>query len=205
MKLLVDFFPIAIFFVAFKIFDIYVATGVAIAATLLQIGYLKKVHGKVEVMQWVSLGVIVVFGGATLFFHDNTFIKWKPTALYWLMAVSLLVGKFIFKRNLMKTVMGEQLSLPEHAWGVLLLSWVGFLSFMGCLNIYVAYNYDLDTWVNFKLFGSIGLMIVFAIIQGAYLSRFISHEEISSSDIQNPTNEIKNIDTHPQSSESKHL
>ena len=98
MKLFIDFFPIVIFFIAFKVFDIYVATAVAIGTTLLQIAYLKKVHGKVEVMQWVSLGVIVVFGGATLFFHDNTFIKWKPTALYWLMAVSLLVGKFIFKR-----------------------------------------------------------------------------------------------------------
>jgi intracellular septation protein len=205
MKLFIDFFPIVIFFIAFKVFDIYVATAVAIGTTLLQIAYLKKVHGKVEVMQWVSLGVIVVFGGATLFFHDNTFIKWKPTALYWLMAVSLLVGKFIFRRNLMKTFMGEQLTLPEHAWGVLLLSWVGFLSFMGCLNIYVAYNFDLDTWVNFKLFGSIGLMIVFAIIQGAYLSRFISEEEISSPYIKNPTHEITNLDSHPQSSESKHL
>ncbi len=178
MKLLVDFFPIAIFFVAFKIFDIYVATGVAIAATLLQIGYLKKVHGKVEIMQWVSLGVIVVFGGATLIFHDNTFIQWKPTVLYWLMGSSLLISNFVFKRNLMKVFMGEQLVLPDHAWVVLLWSWVGFLTFMGSLNLYVAFNFDLNTWVNFKLFGSIGLMIVFAVLQGMYLSRFVSAEEL---------------------------
>jgi len=177
MKLFVEFFPIVIFFIAFKIFDIYVATAVAIGVTLLQIAYLKKMNGKVEIMQWVSLGVIVVFGGATLLFHDNTFIKWKPTALYWLMGASLLAGKFIFKRNLLKTFMKDQLSLPEHAWGVLLWSWVIFLSGMGCLNIYVASNYDLDTWVNFKLFGGIGLMMVFAIIQGLYLSRFINENE----------------------------
>lgn len=180
MKLLIDFFPIVIFFIAFKVFDIYVATAVAIAATLLQIAYLKKVHGRVETMQWVSLGVIVVFGGATLLFHDNTFIKWKPTVLYWLMGLSLLAGKYVFKRNLMKTFMSDQLSLPDHAWTVLLWSWVGFLLFMGGLNLYVAFNYDLDTWVNFKLFGSIGLMIVFALIQGFYLSRFITDESEGS-------------------------
>jgi intracellular septation protein len=180
MKLFIDFFPIVIFFIAFKVFDIYVATAVAIGTTLLQIAYLKKVHCKVDLMQWVSLGVIVVFGGATLFFHDNTFIKWKPTALYWLMAVSLLVGKFIFRRNLMKTFMGEQLTLPEHAWGVLLLSWVGFLSFMGCLNIYVAYNFDLDTWVNFKLFGGMGLMFTFVIAQVLYLNKYIIEKDTAA-------------------------
>jgi intracellular septation protein len=177
MKFLIDFFPIAIFFIAFKVFDIYVATAVAIGATLLQIAYLKRFHGRVEVMQWVSLGVIVVFGGATLIFHDNTFIKWKPTVLYWLMASSLLIGQLIFKRNLMKSFMGEQLTLPEHAWGVLLISWVSFLSTMGVINLYVAYNYDLDTWVNFKLFGSMGLMVVFAILQGIYLARFVNDEK----------------------------
>ena len=186
MKLFVEFFPIVIFFIAFKVFDIYVATAVAIGVTLLQIAYLKKVHGKVEIMQWVSLGVIVSFGGATLLFHDNTFIKWKPTALYWLMGASLLAGKYIFKRNLLKTFMKDQLSLPEHAWGVLLWSWVIFLSVMGCLNIYVASNYDLDTWVNFKLFGGIGLMLVFAIIQGLYLSRFIKEEEPPQKSMNDP-------------------
>ena len=179
MKLFVDFFPIAIFFVAFKVFDIYVATGVAIGATLLQIAYLKKVNGKVEIMQWVSLGVIVIFGGATLILHDNTFIKWKPTVLYWLMGTSLLVSKFVFKRNLMKVFMGEQIELPDHAWVNLLWSWVSFLLFMGTLNLYVAFNYDLDTWVNFKLFGSIGLMVVFAIGQGIYLSCFVSEEQLN--------------------------
>jgi intracellular septation protein len=177
MKFLIDFFPIAIFFIAFKVFDIYVATAVAIGATLVQIAYLKKVHGRVEIMQWVSLGVIVVFGGATLIFHDNTFIKWKPTVLYWLMASALLIGRLVFKRNLMKSFMGEQLTLPEHAWGVLLISWVSFLSIMGVINLYVAYNYDLDTWVNFKLFGSMGLMMVFAILQGIYLASYVKDEK----------------------------
>ena len=198
MKLLVDFFPIAIFFVAFKIFDIYVATAVAIGATLLQIAYLKKVHGKVEIMQWVSLGVIVVFGGATLIFHDNTFIQWKPTVLYWLMASSLLISNFVFKRNLMKVFMGEQLVLPDHAWVVLLWSWVGFLTFMGSLNLYVAFNFDLNTWVNFKLFGSIGLMIVFAVIQGMYLSRFVSEEVLlgdgATKDAETPHSDLPKVE-----------
>jgi intracellular septation protein len=198
MKLLVDFFPIAIFFVAFKIFDIYVATAVAIGATLLQIAYLKKVHGKVEIMQWVSLGVIVVFGGATLIFHDNTFIQWKPTVLYWLMGSSLLISNFVFKRNLMKVFMGEQLVLPDHAWVVLLWSWVGFLTFMGSLNLYVAFNFDLNTWVNFKLFGSIGLMIVFAVIQGMYLSRFVSEEVLlgdgAAKDAETPHSDLPKVE-----------
>lgn len=180
MKLLVDFFPIVVFFIAFKVFDIYVATAVAIGATLLQIGYLKRVNGKVEVMQWVSLGVIVVFGGATLVLHDNTFIQWKPTVLYWLMGSSILIGKVVFKRNVLQIFMGEQLTLPEQAWLVLMRSWIGFLALMGALNLYVAFNYDLNTWVNFKLFGSIGLMVVFAILQGIYLSRFMSEEDLQS-------------------------
>ena len=198
MKLLVDFFPIAIFFVAFKIVDIYVAPAVAIGATLLQIAYLKKVHGKVEIMQWVSLGVIVVFGGATLIFHDNTFIQWKPTVLYWLMGSSLLISNFVFKRNLMKVFMGEQLVLPDHAWVVLLWSWVGFLTFMGSLNLYVAFNFDLNTWVNFKLFGSIGLMIVFAVIQGMYLSRFVSEEVLlgdgATKDAETPHSDLPKVE-----------
>ena len=149
-------------------------------------------------MQWVSLGVIVVFGGATLIFHDNTFIQWKPTVLYWLMASSLLISNFVFKRNLMKVFMGEQLVLPDHAWVVLLWSWVGFLTFMGSLHLYVAFNFDLNTWVNFKLFGSIGLMIVFAVIQGMYLSRFVSEEVLlgdgATKDAETPHSDLPKVE-----------
>ena len=125
MKLLIDFFPIILFFVAFKFWGIYAATGVAIAATVLQIAYLRYKHGKVEAMQWVSLGVIVVFGGATLLAHSDTFIKWKPTVLYWLMGGALLMGKWVFRRNLIKSLMGAQMALPEPAWNALNWAWSG--------------------------------------------------------------------------------
>ena len=177
MKILIDFFPIILFFVAFKFWGIYVATGVAIAATVLQIAYLRYKHGKVEAMQWVSLGVIVVFGGATLLAHSDTFIKWKPTVLYWLMGGALLVGKWVFRRNLIKSLMGAQMALPEPAWNALNWAWSGFFAAMGLLNLWVAYNFDTDTWVTFKLFGGMGLMFVFVLAQALYLSRYMKDTE----------------------------
>ncbi len=171
MKLLLDFFPIILFFVAFKFAGIYVATGVAIAATIVQIAYLRYRNGKVEPMQWVSLVVIVLFGGATIIAHNDTFIKWKPTVLYWLMGGALLIGWVGFGKNLLKSVMGSQIQLPEDGWRVMNWSWIGFFAVMGALNIWVAYNYDTDTWVNFKLFGGMGLMFAFVIAQAIYMSR----------------------------------
>ncbi len=176
MKLLIDFFPIILFFAAFKFAGIYVATGVAIVATVLQIAYLRWKNGKVEPMQWVSLGVIVLFGGATLIAHNDTFIKWKPTVLYWLMGGTLLVGWAVFKKNFLKSVMGSQMELPDAAWRVMNFSWTGFFAVMGVLNLWVAYHFDTDTWVNFKLFGGMGLMVVFVIAQALYLSRFMKNE-----------------------------
>jgi intracellular septation protein len=171
MKLLIDFFPILLFFAAFKLWDIYVATGVAIVATIAQIVWLRLHHGKVEPMQWLSLGVIVLFGGATILAHSETFIKWKPTVLYWLMGGTLLVGQLVFRKNFLKTLMGAQMDLPEPAWRAMNWSWVTFFAVMGVLNLWVAYNFDTDTWVNFKLFGGLGLMAVFVIAQAFYLSR----------------------------------
>ena len=173
MKLLLDFFPIILFFVTFKTWGIMAATGVAIAATVVQIGYLWRKNGFVEPMQWVSLGVIVVFGGATLLTQDETFIKWKPTVLYWLMGSALWAGHYVFKRNFIQQLMGAQVTLPDHAWGLLLHSWACFFAVMGCVNIWVANHFDTDTWVSFKLFGGLGLMLVFVLLQGIYMSRFI--------------------------------
>lgn len=173
MKLLLDFFPIILFFVAFKLGGIYVATGVAIVATVAQIAWLRYSTGKVEPMQWVSLGVIVVFGGATILAHDETFIKWKPTVLYWLMGGALAAGQLFFRKNLMKSLMGAQLEMPDAAWRAMNWSWVAFFAVMGVLNLWVAFNYDTDTWVNFKLFGGIGLMLLFTLGQGLYLSRYL--------------------------------
>ena len=180
MKLLTDFLPIALFFITFKLAGIYVATAVAIAATLLQIGWLHFRHGKVETMQWVSLVIIVLFGGATLVFHDDTFIKWKPTVLYWLMGAALALGHLVFKRNFLQSLMGSQLELPAPVWLRLLWAWTGFFVLMGVLNLWVAYSFDLDTWVSYKLFGGMGLMLVFVVIQALYLSRFIKNVEAAS-------------------------
>ncbi|KQT10741.1 septation protein A [Ramlibacter sp. Leaf400] len=176
MKLLIDFLPIVVFFVAFKLFDIWVATGVAIAATVAQIAWLRWSTGKVEPMQWLSLGVIVLFGGATLLSHNDTFIKWKPTVLYWLMGGALAIGQLVFRRNLLKSLMGAQMSLPDAAWRVMNWSWIAFFAVMGVANLWVAYNFETDTWVNFKLFGGLGLMIAFVLAQAAYLSRFMKTE-----------------------------
>ncbi|HEY0201198.1 MAG TPA: septation protein A [Burkholderiaceae bacterium] len=173
MKLLLDFFPIILFFAAFKFFGIYVATGVAIAATVLQIAWLRWHHGKVEPMQWVSLGVIVLFGGATLLAHDESFIKWKPTVLYWLMGGALAAGQLVFKKNLLKSLMGSQMELPDPIWRTVNWSWAAFFAVMGVLNLWVASHFDTATWVNFKLFGGMGLMLVFVIIQALYLGRHI--------------------------------
>ncbi|RYF37169.1 MAG: septation protein A [Comamonadaceae bacterium] len=171
MKLLLDFFPIILFFAAFKVWDIYVATGVAIAATILQIGWLRYSTGKIEPMQWLSLGIIVLFGGATILAHDETFIKWKPTVLYWLMGGALAVGLAVFRKNLLKSLMGAQMELPDAAWRAMTWSWVAFFAVMGVLNLWVAFNFDTDTWVNFKLFGGLGLMAVFVVGQALFLGR----------------------------------
>ena len=177
MKFLFDIFPVVLFFVAFKLFDIYVATGVAIAATIVQIGWLRLRRRKIENMLWVSLGVIVVFGGATLVLQDETFIKWKPTVLYWLFSVALAVAALIFRKNLIRGMMEGQVTLPEPVWGRLLASWIAFFVLMGALNLLVAYNFSTDAWVNFKLFGGIGLMLAFVVLQAMMLARYIEDKK----------------------------
>jgi intracellular septation protein len=177
MKFLFDLFPVILFFIAFKFAGIYVATGVAIAGTFAQIGWVWFRHRKVDTMLWVSLVIVTVFGGATLLLQDETFIKWKPTVLYWLFA-AILAGSMLFrKKNLMKSLLSEQMQLPDAAWGTMNASWIGFFAFMGVANLAVAYNFPTDTWVNFKLFGGIGLMLVFVLVQGLMLSKYIEEEK----------------------------
>ncbi|MDB5864021.1 MAG: septation protein [Betaproteobacteria bacterium] len=173
MKLLFDLFPVLIFFVAFKLFGIFAATAAAIGASFAQIGWLLLRRRKIDTMLWVSLGVITIFGGATLLFGNPTFIKWKPTVLYWLFASTLAIGALVFRKNLVRSVMEKQVSLPEEVWTRLLASWIGFFAAMGALNLYVAYNYSLDAWVNFKLFGGMGLMLVFVLLQALMLARHV--------------------------------
>jgi intracellular septation protein len=127
-------------------------------------------------MLWVSLGVIVVFGSATLLLQDEMFIKWKPTVLYWLFAGTLAVAAAWFKKNLIRSMLGEQVTMPDIVWTKLLVSWIGFFAFMGALNLLVAYNFSTDDWVNFKLFGGIGLMLVFVVLQALLLARYVEEK-----------------------------
>jgi intracellular septation protein len=177
MKFLFDFFPIILFFTAFKLWDIYVATAVAIAATFAQIGWLMLVRRRrVEPMLWASLGIIVVFGGATLLLQDETFIKWKPTILYWLFALVLGSAMLVWKRNFIKVMLEGQVRMPEHAWSTLAWSWTAFFAVMGVLNLVVAFNFTTDQWVNFKLFGGMGLMLAFVFLQALYMSRYMEED-----------------------------
>lgn len=201
MKLLFDLFPVILFFVAFKYSEkspelaaswvasllgsatvdlkqapILLATIVVIAATVAQIIWVRLRHGKVDKMLWVSLALVSVFGSLTLIFQNEAFIKWKPTILYWVFAGSIAFSSFILKKNAIKAMLGEQLTLPESVWNRLSLSWVAFFLFMGCLNLFIAFNFTTDTWVNFKLFGGMGLMLLFVLGQGMLLSKYIEEK-----------------------------
>jgi intracellular septation protein len=177
MKLLFDLFPVILFFVTFKFAGVFTATAVAIAATFVQVGWVKFKHGKVDTMLWVSLGIISVFGGATLLLHDETFIKWKPTVLYWFFAVALLLAPVLFNKNLMRALLGEKIALPDPAWVKLNLAWSAFFAVLGLVNLYVAFNYSTDSWVNFKLFGATGMMLAFVVVQSLWLSKYVEEDK----------------------------
>ncbi len=200
MKILFDLFPIFLFFAAYQVGEknpvtttawlaalgillggakpgVFLATLVAMVATFGQIAWVWLRHRKVDTMLWVSLVLIVVFGGATLLLHDETFIKWKPTVLYWLFSLSLGLGPILFERNLIRAMMEKNLSLPDAIWGRLNFAWAVFFALMGIANLWVAMHYSTDSWVNFKMFGSVGLMLLFIIGQTIYLSRHIKEEE----------------------------
>lgn len=209
MKLLLDFLPIILFFGTYKYADshkdwaaafatehfgfivsggivgakeapVLLSTVVVIVATFAQIAYLYARGRKIDTMLWVSLGLVVALGGATIWFHNEEFIKWKPTVLYWAMALALWSGPVLFGRNLLQKMMGDQVRLPDPVWARLNVAWIAFFFSMGVLNRYVAWRYSTDTWVNFKLFGSMGLMILFMVAQGFYLSRHLEPDEAES-------------------------
>ncbi len=173
MKLLFDFFPILLFFVAYKFFDIYVATGVAIVATVVQVAYTWLKTRKVATMQLVTLAIICIFGGLTLYLHDEQFIKWKPTVINWLFGIAFLVSQLFGQQTAIERMMGANLDLPKAVWQRLNLGWVTFFLFMGSANLYVMSHFDRDTWVNFKLFGMLGLTFVFIVLQSLYLARYL--------------------------------
>jgi len=176
VKFLFEIFPVLIFFIAFKVYGIYAATAIAIAATVLQAAWSYFRRGKIEKMMLINLGIIVVFGGATLLLHDETFIKWKPTVLYWAFSSVLLISELFFGKNLIRAMMSAQMTLPDPVWKRVNLSWCVFFALMGIANLYVAFNFTTDAWVNFKLFGGMGLLLAFAVGQALVLSRHIETE-----------------------------
>lgn len=177
-KFLFDLFPLILFFLAFRFYDIYTATAVAMAASVGQIVWIKLRGKAIEATHWINLTVIVVFGGATLALQNDAFIKWKPTVLYWLFAGILLSGRYLFKRNLLKRIMGGQIALEESIWDKLNVSWASFFVLSGALNLYVAFSgqFTEAQWVNFKVFGLMGLMIAFVIVQSIWLGRHIKED-----------------------------
>jgi len=177
MKLLFDLFPVILFFAVFKMAGVFAATTAAIIATFMQVAWVKYRHGKVDTMLWVSLGIITVFGGATLLLHDETFIKWKPTVLYWFFSSALLCSPILFKKNLMRALLQDKMALPDPVWDNVNLSWSAFFAVLGIINLYVAFNYSTDAWVNFKLFGATGIMLVFILAQAATLSKYVEEEK----------------------------
>jgi intracellular septation protein len=180
MKFLFDLFPVILFFVAFKFADIYTATIVAMVATIAQILWVYYRHRKIDAMQWMSLVLIVVLGALTIFLQDKTFIQLKPTALYWLFAAGLFISAQFFNKNWIQVLMGKQVTLKENTarntWSQLNLAWSIFFLLMGALNLYVAFQFSEDTWVNFKLFGTTAMLIVFVIAQGFWLSKHMEEE-----------------------------
>jgi intracellular septation protein len=202
MKILFDFLPIALFFGMFKYAEghkdwaastatewlgfmvsggvvglteapVLLATVVVIIATLAQILWLKARGKKVDLMLWVSLGLVTALGSATIYFHSESFIKWKPTVLYWVMGSALLFGQLVLKKNGIKSLMGAQMDLPDSIWRQVNFSWVAFFTVMGFLNLWVAFNFPTAIWVNFKLFGGLGLMMLFVLVQAVYLNKHI--------------------------------
>jgi intracellular septation protein len=206
MKFFFDFLPIILFFGSFMIADrhadaaarfatdhlgfavsggivgpgeapVLLATIVVIVATLLQIAFLLLTRRKVDTMLWITFALVTVLGGATVWFHNPTFIKWKPSALYWAMALVFLVSQTLFGKNLLQSLVGAQLQLPRAVWKRLNLAWIAFFALMGFVNLYVAYNFSTSTWVSFKAFGLTALMLVFMLVQGVYVARHVEPEE----------------------------
>ena len=173
MKLLFDFFPIILFFIVFKTNGIFAATMAAIIATFIQVGLFWFKHRRFEKMHLVTLALISVFGGATLLLEDELYIKWKPTVLNWLFGAVFIGSQFIGKKTIAERMMGNAIKLPDPIWKRLNWSWALFFVVLGFANIFVFYNYDTETWVNFKLFGMLGLTVLFVVAQSLVLARFI--------------------------------
>ncbi|MFZ4288881.1 septation protein A [Variovorax sp. HJSM1_2] len=176
MKTLLDFLPILLFFGAYKFADIYVATGVLMAASVVQMAAIYLIDRKLQTMHKITLALVLIFGALTLMLHDERFIKWKPTVLYAAMAIALTFAVWVLKKNFLKMMLGSQLQLPDAVWMRLNVAWIGYCVFMSIVNGYVAAYYTTEQWVDFKLWGYV-FPLAFIIGQGVYVSRHIQHED----------------------------
>jgi intracellular septation protein len=176
MKILLDFLPIVLFVAAYKFYNIYVATGVLMAATVVQMALIYLIDRRLQTMHKVTLVLILLFGTLTLVLQDDRFIKWKPTVLYGAMAVALAVALWVLKKNYLKILLGGQMVLPETVWMRLNLAWVVYCAFMSAINAYVVLNFSTEAWVEFKLWGY-AFPLVFLVAQGLYIAPHLKNDE----------------------------
>jgi len=179
MKLLFDFFPIFIFFIVYKLYGIFVATAALMVSAVVQVGWSWFRHRRVDTLYWVTLGLTLTLGGATLLLQDETFIKWKPTVVNWLFAAAFLISQYVGSKPILQRMMANNITLPDAIWTRLNWSWITFFTIIGAVNLYVAFSghFSDDAWVNFKLFGLMGLTLIFVLLQAFYLAKYIADED----------------------------
>ena len=180
MRFLIDFLPIVLFVAAYKLYDIYTATAVLMAATVVQTGIIYALDRKLQTSHKVTLVLVLVFGVLTLVLQDERFIKWKPTVLYASMAIVLGAALWIWKKNFLQLMLGSQLTLPAPVWGRLTVIWIAYFLFMAAINAYVAAYYSTEAWVNFKLWGY-AFPVIFIVGQGFYISRYLKDDDSEAS------------------------
>ncbi len=189
MKILNDYLPIICFFIVFKLYGIYAATAAVIVISTLQVSFFWFKNRRLETIPLVTLVLVVILGGTTLLLHDEIFIKWKPSVVYWLFTLALLGSQWFTKKSIMERMMGEKISLPKPIWSQVNVAWSIFFLGLGFLNIYVVYHFSTNAWVNFKLFGTLGLILVFAIAQSIYISRHMKPTAANDPSIESPPSE----------------
>ena len=180
MKQFFDFIPLLVFFAVYKFYDIYAATGALMVVTVLQIAITWFTLRKLEKMHLITLGMVLVFGGFTLFFHNDAFIKWKVTVINLLFSGALLVSQLVFKKPLIKQLLGKEMKLPDAIWNRINLAWSLFFALCAALNTWIAFTMSQELWVNFKVFGLLGMTLLFTVLTVVYLYRHLPAEEKGS-------------------------
>jgi intracellular septation protein len=177
MKQFFDFIPLLVFFAVYKFYDIYTATAALMVVTVLQIAITWFTLRKLEKMHLITLAMVLVFGGFTLFFHDDAFIKWKVTVINLLFSAALLVSQFVLKKPLIKQMLGKEMQLPDAIWSRVNLAWAGFFAVAAATNTYIAFHLPQEVWVNFKVFGLLGMTLLFTVATVFYLYRHLPAEQ----------------------------